>query len=87
MRKEELKTVSNAHKSTVHAAEGVGFSLNTDGTTKAPKKLGRVVINDVVSVNHLPDGSAVSAISDISRELDSYLRKTATALGLPILIA
>ena len=51
MRKEELKIVSNAHKSTVHAAEGVGFSLNTDGT-KAPKKLGRVVINDVVSLNH-----------------------------------
>ena len=61
----------------------MGFSLNTDGTTKAQKKLGGVVINDiVVSVNHLPDGSAVSAISDISRELEK-LRKTATALGLP----
>ena len=50
----------------MHAAEGVRFSLNTDGTTKAQKRLGSVVINDVVSVNHLPDGSAVSAISDIS---------------------
>ena len=86
MRKEELKTISNAHKSTVlceHAATGAGFHLNTDGTTKAQKKLGGIVINDmVVAVNHLPDGTATSAISDISKEL-AKLRKTANALGLP----
>ena len=86
MRREELKTISNAHKSTVlseQAAQGGGFHLNTDGTTKAQKKIGGVVINDtVVSVNELPDGTAMSAINDISRELEK-LRKTAHDLGLP----
>lgn len=70
MRMLELKTISNAHKATVlckQAAEGVGFHLNTDGTTKAQKKLGGVVVNNmVVAVNHLADGTAKSAVSDVS---------------------
>lgn len=86
MRKLELKTISNAHKSTVlceQAAGGEDFHLNTDGTTKSQKKLGGVVVNDmVISVNHLADGTAKSAVSDVSRELEK-LRKTASALGLP----
>ena len=86
MRREELKTVSNAHKATVlceHAAGNKGFRMNTDGTTKKQKKLGGIAINDmVVSVNELPDGTAMSAIDDISRELEK-LRNTAHALKMP----
>ena len=36
----------------------------------------------VVVVNHLADGTAKSAVSDVPRELEK-LRKTATALDLP----
>ena len=86
MRKDELKTVSNAHKATVlceHASGNKGFWMNTDGTTKAQKKLGAVGINGmVVSVNELPDGTAKSVISDVSRELEK-LRETAHALNMP----
>ena len=86
MRMLELKTVSNAHKATVlceQAGEGMGFHLNTDGTTKAQKKLGGVVVNNMVlGVNHLADGTAKSAVSDVSSELEK-LCKTATALYLP----
>lgn len=86
MRKDELKSVSNAHKAIVlcsHASEKRGFLLNTDGTTKFQKKIGGVAINDmVVSVNELPDGTALSAIDDVSRKL-SKLRQTAHALGIP----
>ena len=86
MRKEELKTICNAHKATVickdYAAKQKGLHLNTDGTTKHQKKLGGVVVNDMVlSVNELPDGKANSAINDISREFEK-LRTTARALGL-----
>ena len=86
MRKEELKIISDAHK--VHiicsdASKGKGIYLNTDGTTKQQKKLGGVVANDmVVSVNELPDGKAISAIEDISREFEK-LRRVAEMLGLP----
>ena len=57
--------------------------LNTDGTTKNQKKLGGVVANDLVlAVNELQDGSAASAVEDISREFER-LRYAATVLGLP----
>lgn len=86
MRKEELKTISNAHKAAVlckQASNKEGIRMNSDGTTKAQRKLGGVAFNDmVVSVNELPDGSAQSVIADISRELEK-LRKTAHALHLP----
>ena len=86
MRREELKTISNSHKATSlceHASGNKGFLVNTDGTTKAQKKLGGVAINNmVISVNELPDGTAESAIADISRELEK-LRKTAHALDMP----
>ena len=50
---------------------------------KKQKKLGGIAINDmVVSVNELPDGTAMSAIDDISRELEK-LRNTAHALKMP----
>ena len=86
MRREEMKTISSAHKATVlceHATGNKGFRLNTDGTTKAQKTLGGLAINDmVVSVNELPDGTAKSAITDVSRELEK-LRETAHALDMP----
>lgn len=47
MRKEELKTISDAHKAHVlckDASEGNGIRLNTDGTTKQQKKLGGTVV-------------------------------------------
>ena len=86
MRKDELATVSAAHKATLlcqHAANGVGFKLNTDGTTKALKKIGGVGINDmVISVNELPDGTAATAIADIFLELEK-LRTIAHNLKIP----
>ena len=86
MRKDELKSVSNAHKATVlcsHASENQSFVLNTDGTTKFQRKIGGTAINNmVISVNELPDGTASSAIDDVSRELQK-LRRTAHALGIP----
>ncbi len=86
MRKEELKIISDAHKAHTicsDANKGKGIYLNTDGTTKHQKKLGGVVANDmVVSVNELPDGKAISAIEDISREFEK-LRRVAEMLGLP----
>ena len=86
MRKDELKTVSAAHKATVlceHAAKKVGFKLNTDGTTKNLKKIGAVGINDVVIAdNELPSGTADAAIADISHELEK-LRSVAHELKIP----
>ena len=86
MRKDELEVISNAHKATVlceHAAKKQGFLMNTDGTTKVQKKLGAVAINNmVISVNEVPDGTAVSAINDVSREFEN-LRKMAHDLGMP----
>lgn len=86
MRKEELKIISDAHKAHIicnDAREGKGVNLNTDGTTKEQRKLGGVVANNVVvSVNELPDGKAISAIEDISREFEK-LRRVATELGIP----
>ena len=74
MRKEELKIISDAHKAHIFcsdASKGKGIYLNTDGTTKQQRKLGGVVANDmVVSINELPDGKAISAIEDLSREFE-----------------
>ena len=54
-----------------------------DGTTKQLRKLGGVVENDiVVSINELPDGKAICAIKDISREFEKS-RRVAEMLGLP----
>ena len=86
MRREELKTICDAHKATMFCSDSTktrGVSLNTDGTTKHQKKLGGVVANDMVlSVNELPDGTAMRAVEDISREFEK-LRKVAETLGLP----
>ena len=85
MRKAELKTISDAHKAKVLSEKSseTGYRLNTDGTTKAQRKIGAVAINDmVVSVNELPDGTAASAVHDVSRELQT-LREIAHALKMP----
>ena len=64
-------------------AKGKGLRINTDGTTKNQKKLGVVAINGMtISVNELADGTSLTAINDVSRELEK-LRKTACALGIP----
>ena len=86
MRTEELKVISDAHKA--HAIsdivrKGKGIHLNTDGTTKQQKKLGGTVASGIVlGVNELPDGKAVTAMEDISREFEQ-LRRVAEMLGLP----
>ena len=86
MRREELKTISSAHKVAVLCEATVrneGFRMNTDGTTKAQRKLGALAINDVVvSINEVPDGTARSAVADVSRELEK-LRRTVHALNMP----
>ena len=86
MRREELGTICDAHKATILCSDSAltrGISLNTDGTTKHQRKLGGVVANDMVlSVNELPDGTAISAVDDISREFEK-LRRAAQMLGLP----
>lgn len=82
MRKEELKTICDAHKATV-LSEFSSLHLNTDGTTKNQKKIGGVVANSIVlGVNELQDGTAASAVHDISMEFEK-LRAAAGMLGLP----
>ena len=86
MRKEELKTINDAHKAYVlceDASKGKGISLNTDGTTKHQRKLGGAIVNGLVlGVNELADGKAITAVEDISREFEK-LRRVAEVLGLP----
>uniref|UniRef100_A0A1X7V6J4 Uncharacterized protein n=1 Tax=Amphimedon queenslandica TaxID=400682 RepID=A0A1X7V6J4_AMPQE len=54
-----------------------------DGTTKNPKKISGIAINGMtISVNEICDGSSLTAINDLGRELE-ILRKTAQAFGLP----
>lgn len=85
MRREELKTISMAHKATLlDSAVSIGATnMNTDGTTKLQKKLNATAINGIVlSVNEVADGTADSIIRDVSKQLQS-LRETAEALELP----
>ena len=50
------------------ASKGNGISLNTDGTTKHQRKLGRVIANGVIlGVNELADGKAITAVKNIHR--------------------
>lgn len=86
MRREELKTINDAHKAKTlceYSTKQKGLLLNTDGTTKQQKKLGGTVVNNMVlGVNELDDGKGASAIADISSEFET-LRRTAHALHLP----
>ena len=73
MRKDELKTISNAHKVSVlfkQVEMGKQLHLNSDGTTKHQHKINGTAINGIViSVNEVPDGTAESIINDIDLEL------------------
>ena len=81
MRREELRTVSMAHKAYT-IIESESLTLNSDGTTKFQKKLGGVAVNGMVlCLNEVPDGSAQSMIEQVSRELEN-LRDIAYALNL-----
>lgn len=85
MRREELSTVSMAHKASAisEAAKSKKLHLNTDGTTLQQRKLGGLAINGmVISVNEFPDGTADTVIEDVSKEL-TKLREMACCLGLP----
>ena len=86
MCRDELRTISNAHKATLLnecITKGKGFTMNSDGTTKGQRKLGGFAINSTtIGVNELSDGSADKVVADISYELET-LRNTARALKLP----
>ena len=85
MHREELATISMAHKALAisEQARAEKLHLNTDGTTLQQKKLGGLAINGmVISVNELPDGTADTVIEDVSKEL-TKLREMAHSLGLP----
>ena len=85
MRREELTTLNLAHKATrlTEQAQTGCVNFNSDGTTKAQRKIQGAAINDMVlSVNEVPDGCADTLIADISQELQK-LREIAHALGLP----
>ena len=85
MRREELTTLNLAHTASrlAEQAQSGCVNLNSDGTTKAQKKIQGTAINDIViSVNEVPDGSADSMIADVSKELQK-LREIAHALRLP----
>ena len=84
MRRHELTTLNLAHKAAnlTECAQSGSVNLNSDGTTKSQRKIQGVAINDmVISVNEVPDGSADSMITDISKELQK-LREVAHALHL-----
>ena len=81
MRKEELHTISTAHKA-CSMISCKTLNANSDGTTKFQKKLGGVAVNGMVlSLGEVPDGSAESMIKLIETELEK-LRKTAGDLKL-----
>lgn len=83
MCRDELRTVSNAHKATILSECAEGFAINTDGTTKGQRKIGGVAINNTtISLNELSDGSAYKMVTDITNELEN-LRKIANVLKLP----
>ena len=85
MRRQELTTINLAHNAItlLDQAQSGGFSLNSDGTTLAQKKLqGAAISGTVISVNEIPDGSAKSMITDISHKLKK-LREIAHTLNLP----
>ena len=86
MRREELTTISTAHKVSVlfqQVSSGQKFHVNTDGTTKQQHKINSAAINGIVlSVNEVPDGTAESIINDIDSELEK-LRNAAKELGIP----
>ena len=85
MRTDELSTISTVHKAIMvhdNIEHDKPLHLNMDGTTLNQKKLGGTAINNMVlSVNVLSDGTAETAIQDVSKELEK-LRKIATALNL-----
>jgi len=74
MRRQELNTISMAHKATAITEQITAtgqLHLNSDGTTKSQKKIQGVAISGLtVSVNEVSDGSADRIIEDISKQLE-----------------
>ena len=74
MRKDELTTISTAHKVSVlfkQVNAGQSLHINSDGTTKQQRKINSAAINGIViSVNEVPDGTAESIVNDIDLELE-----------------
>ena len=82
----ELSTISMAHKAQVLCQQiktGKAFHLNSDGTAKQQRKLNGLAVNGLVlSVNEVPDGTAMTVIQDIEKEL-TKLRQAAHQLNVP----
>ena len=76
MRREELHSISTAHKA-CSIVSCKTLNVNSNGPTKFQKKLGDVTVNGMVLyLGEVPDGSAESMIELIEAELEK-LRKTA----------
>ena len=71
MRREELPTVSRAHKA--HKLGGsISLDLGSDGTTKKLQKKGASLVNGMVlGVHDLPDGSATAILEAIQIEMEA----------------
>ena len=71
MRREELPTVSRAHKA--HKLGGsISLDLGSDGTTKKLQKKGASLVNGMVlGVHDLPDGSATATLEAIQTEMEA----------------
>ena len=85
MRREELKTVSMAHKASILSEDlqAGKKTTHTDGTTKNQRKLNGTAFNGIVlSVNEVQDGTAETVIREIEKELEK-LRIAARQLNLP----
>ena len=78
MRKDELTTISTAHKVSVLFKQinaGQNLHINTDGTTKQQRKLNSAAVNGIViSVNEVPDGTAETIFNDINSELEKITK-------------
>lgn len=71
MRRDELPTLSRAHKAH-KLGESTSLDLGSDGTTKNLQKIGASLANGMVlGVHDLPDGSAIATLEAIQTEMEA----------------
>ena len=80
MRRDELPTVSQAHKAH-HLGFAESIALNSDGTTKHQQKKAASIMNDMVlGVHDVASGSADAALQAMKSEME-VIRTIAEELG------
>lgn len=80
MRRDELPTVSRAHKAH-HLGSAESIALNSDGTTKHQQKKAASIMNDMVlGVHDVANGSADAALQAMKSEME-VIRTIAEELG------